>query len=81
MEKGAVNLTETIKLYGVPGTGKTHRAIQEFKQEHFGGTHYNNIMYNTYRKNATRDGKQRVAKEIGVAVNRLHYVRSWNEIT
>jgi hypothetical protein len=54
--------TETIKLYGVPGTGKTFRAIEEFMKEYYSGVPLNKIMYNTYRKDAARDGKQRIAK-------------------
>ena len=70
----------TTKIYGAPGTGKTTRLISEFSLAVKNGTQANRIMYNTYRKEATKDAKTRISLELGVPIKDLKYVKTTHGI-
>lgn len=59
-----------LKIHGAPGTGKTYRTIQLFKESIRNGVPINNIMYTTYRKEATSDALTQISKEIGLPVGK-----------
>lgn len=69
----------TTKFFGAPGTGKTTKTISEFKKA-LREYNPNNIMYNTYRRNAAEDAKARISKEACVPIKELKSVKTTHGI-
>lgn len=46
---------QKIKIFGAPGTGKTHQLIEVFKKTVADGTHPSEIMVCTFRKSAAQE--------------------------
>jgi len=61
----------TTKIHGAPGTGKTHKTIQILKESINNGISVDNIMYTTYRKEATADAITQISEETGLPVGKL----------
>lgn len=61
----------TLKIHGAPGTGKTYKTIQILKEAVNSGIPAENIMYTTYRKEATADAITQISKETGLPAGKL----------
>lgn len=61
----------TLKIHGAPGTGKTYRTIQILKDAVNSGIPADNIMYTTYRKEATADAITQISQETGLSGGKL----------
>ena len=61
----------TIKYHGAPGTGKTHKTIQDLKKAIMSGIPESDIMYTTYRKEATADAINQISAETGLPGGKL----------
>jgi len=61
----------TLKIQGAPGTGKTYRTIQILKDAVNSGIPTENIMYTTYRKEATADAITQISAETGLPAGKL----------
>jgi Superfamily I DNA and RNA helicases len=73
-------MANITKYLGAPGTGKTTIVINEFKKAVDSGINPKDILYNTYRREATRDAKKRIAEATGVAIRDLKFVKTMHGI-
>jgi superfamily I DNA/RNA helicase len=70
----------TIKYHGAPGTGKTTKTNHEFRNALESGYKPGEILYSTYRREAARDAKSRIAEVTGTEVKSLKRVKTTHGI-
>ena len=69
----------TITKYdGAPGTGKTWKLTNDFKDALSAGVPPENILFTQFRKEAASDAKQIVSAASGIPENRLPNVRTFH---
>lgn len=67
-------MTTCKKLYGAPGTGKTHMCTEIIKENLKNGIPETDILYTTYRREAASDAVIKIAKETGIKQDKLKRV-------
>lgn len=78
-------MVETIKFFGVPGSGKTTRLIEELKTfvegktgdtygwENRNGAEFHNVCFTTFSKAQATDAMKRIAQAYGIELKDLVY--------
>ena len=59
------------KIYGAPGTGKTHLCIDIIKENLRNGISETDILYTTYRREAANDAVVKISTETGIKQEKL----------
>src|SRR5674476_847803 len=67
-------MTTCKKLYGAPGTGKTHMCTEIIKENLKNGIPETDILYTTYRREAANDAVIKIANETGIKQDKLKRV-------
>lgn len=67
-------LTNCKKILGAPGTGKTHRCTEIFKDSIKNGISETEILYTTYRREAADDAVIKISNETGIKTKKLEKI-------
>jgi superfamily I DNA/RNA helicase len=64
-----LHLSETIKYYGIPGSGKTETILRNIETYIDNGISLDQINYSTFTKLASDDAKDRIAEKFNIHPN------------
>lgn len=66
--------SDPLIIYGAPGTGKTHKCSRILKESLIKGIPEDEILYTTYRREATADALIKISAETGIKIGKLRRV-------
>lgn len=69
-----ITSNDDLIIYGAPGTGKTHKCSQILKEYLKNGVPESEILYTTYRREATSDALVKISNETGIKLGNLRKV-------